>query len=409
MRQSFKLRTNKSKAMIVSAVAAVLATSSIGLPVAVNAMGNSSDSHNDNATTQSAAQYYTANVKPLNRSNVSGTANFVLENRTLTATLDMQGLEPGVHPQHIHGKEQAKAECPTNADDVNHDKFISVLEGAPAYGPIKINLTSPQTAFGTPPTPALFTPFAGTPDNKNFPVAGADGKFHFVQTYNFDNSAAADGAFASIKQLDFQHYVVHGGTAPAGVDAAAFAALGSPRPAGFDPQAKIYDALLPVGCGTIEQVNAEAHGNSGNNGNNGGNNDSSNMIDIQNINDKLNQIQTQLSEDLQSAGNADNSGNFTDAVDNQINAFGDSVMSSTDNFKLNGHNEVQTDVNSNQLINRLASAKDNLTNQLTEARNMRIDQLNHDGDVAARDEFLASFDKSINTFSSSFEQIKNSL
>lgn len=212
-----------------------------------------------NNTQRSSFSRYTADLQQLNDSGVSGHAEFKFgeagnsRDYKLKARLTAQGTTPDqIHPVHIHGKNNPEvAMCPTDAQDKNNDGFVSVIEGADTYGPIKINLTSPQTAFGAGPTPALFTPFAGTPDNNNFPKANADGTISLKQNYKFDGSAAAQGALASIKPLENQHVVVHGGMAPASVDADAFAALGATVTGPMS--AEIYDALLPVACGEISK------------------------------------------------------------------------------------------------------------------------------------------------------------
>lgn len=253
----------QTKSMVVAAVAAVLAVGGASAPVIAHAMtAEQPVSHST-----MAMKRYVSSIHELNNTGVTGTATFTTNGNELTVNVEASGLEPGVHPLHIHGKDQAKAECPTMEQDTNGDGFLSVIEGAPAYGLIKINLTSPQTAFGTPPTPALFYPFAGTPNNANFPVVGSDGLLHLSQTYTFNNSADAQAALASLTPLGNQAIVIHGATAPKSVDAPAFAALGKAYPAGTDLTASTYDALLPAACGLIDEASTSpAQGNRGNTG-----------------------------------------------------------------------------------------------------------------------------------------------
>lgn len=237
--------SNRPKAIAFSLIAAIIGFSGIGLPLAASASTYSNNNF---------GHKYVSSIHELNNTHVSGNASFMQVGRHLTVTINATGLEPGVHPIHIHGKDQAKAECPTASNDTNGDGYVSVIEGAPAYGLIKLNLTSPQTAFGTPPTPALFYPFAGTPKISSFPFVGTNGVLHFSNTFTFNNTSAAQAAFKSLKPLGDQAVVIHGAIAPQSVDAAAFAALGSPLPVGYDPSLMTYDALLPVGCGTINAV-----------------------------------------------------------------------------------------------------------------------------------------------------------
>lgn len=211
------------------------------------------------STVNTGTRTYGANLSQLNSSGASGVARLTLSGRTLNFHLEAQGLEAGkVHPMHIHGKANPEiATCPTTSADINHDGFISVIEGAPSYGPIKLNLTSPQTPFGPPVTTALFSPFAGKANNANFPVADANGRESFDMTYTFDSSTAAEGAYQSLMPLENQHIVLHGGEAPASVDADAFAALGAP--VSGDMTRVGFDALLPVACGQIRSLGSTAN------------------------------------------------------------------------------------------------------------------------------------------------------
>jgi hypothetical protein len=185
---------------------------------------------------------YTAELTPLNNSGVTGSAEITFKHKALSINLSAEGLVPNMpHPAHIHGKlTGSDAMCPTTDADTNSDGFVSVFEGAPAYGPIKLNLTTPQTAFGAPANTTLFAPFAGTPSIGNFPVSNDNGDISIDQTYTFDMSKQADkDAYAQLRALDMQHIVVHGGYAPENVD----------TPGGSTKV--VYDALLPVACGQI--------------------------------------------------------------------------------------------------------------------------------------------------------------
>ncbi len=248
-----KMLKKKSIALVATGISAIAL---ISIPTVAAAQ----QSNRWNTSSRTGLASYTADLQQLNDSGVSGTAEFKFgeagnsRNHKLKAKLTAQGTTPDqIHPVHIHGKSNPEvATCPTNAVDKNNDGFVSVVEGADTYGPIKISLTSPQTDFGAGPTPALFTPFAGTPDNNNFPKANADGLISLKQNYKFDGSAAAQGALDTLKLLEDQHVVVHGGMAPASVDADAFAALGMPVTGPMS--AEVYDVLLPVACGEISKT-----------------------------------------------------------------------------------------------------------------------------------------------------------
>ena len=54
-----------------------------------------------------------------------------------------RGLLAGApHAVHIHFGEEARHECPTLKDDTNGDGRLTTLEGAPAYGPVQLSLTT---------------------------------------------------------------------------------------------------------------------------------------------------------------------------------------------------------------------------------------------------------------------------
>ena len=456
-------RLSKSKSLVLAAVVAVTGMTAVGNPIAANAMNggsvmnnqsntpingpnvanNNSDNQSDQTETNGLVapkndsnmvqelamqqqnmqnenmqiqreQIYVAVLHPINKTNVSGTAKFSVEGNHLKATIDATGLEPGVHPQHIHGKKQAKAECPTQSADTNNDGFISVIEGAPSYGLIKMNLTSPQTAFGTPPTPVLFESFAGTADNKNFPVVKADGILHFQQTYTFDNSASAQAALASLTPLGSQEVVIHGATAPKSVDADAFALLGSPV-AAADLTTSSYDALLPVACGEISAVSGMPHHDNNKSQDNNDHPNSGNAPDtsaiISPLNSGLNTLQTQLTDGLTAAAAAGHgtSADFNGKVSSLSAALSASVTQAVSTYQMSIASGTNRDEARNQLINSLASAKDTELNGLTEARNQMVDQLNQSGDVAYRDAFLNGFDHTVLQYRNVLEMAKNQL
>jgi hypothetical protein len=46
------------------------------------------------------------------------------------------------HAAHIHYGEEARHECPNLDDDTNDDGHLNTTEGAPAYGPVQVSLTT---------------------------------------------------------------------------------------------------------------------------------------------------------------------------------------------------------------------------------------------------------------------------
>lgn len=403
--------SQRPKAVAITMLAGIMGFGSLGFPLAANAMAS---------TNNMSAQTYVSHLHALNSSQVTGKARFVERGRELTATINATGLQPGVHPIHIHGKDQAKAECPTMSNDTNGDGFLSVIEGAPAYGLIKLNLTSPQTAFGKPPTPVLFYPFAGTANNSNFPVVGSNGKLHFKGSYMFDNSVDAQAAFQSLTPLGNQAVVIHGGVAPQSVDAPAFAALGSPRPAGYDPALKTYDPLLPVACGTIKAKTNAASSSTRSQSVSQASSASMQTLATSQLMNTLTTDQAQLSaSNAQATQQITVSGqnqalstavaSFTTTTNNMMSDFTTLTTNAVATYNAAIASGTNADVARNQLIDAVASAKDNEVNGLYNSRNQLIDQLNQSGLVSARDAFLNAFDNGVNNFGTTVEQVKNQL
>ena len=84
-----------------------------------------------------------AALNSLNNSGVVGKAHVRTHYRKLFVEVDARGLAKGLpHAQHIHFGATARHECPTVAkDDDNGDFRLETLEGAAAYGPVKVSLT----------------------------------------------------------------------------------------------------------------------------------------------------------------------------------------------------------------------------------------------------------------------------
>lgn len=85
-----------------------------------------------------------ASLEPLNNSGVKGQADVVVvDGRKVRVDLNARRLLKGVpHAQHIHFGGRARHECPTVRDDDNADHRLNTVEGQPAYGPVKVSLTT---------------------------------------------------------------------------------------------------------------------------------------------------------------------------------------------------------------------------------------------------------------------------
>jgi hypothetical protein len=79
----------------------------------------------------------------LNNSGVTGSAEAIVSGRRVVVDIDAHKLLAGLpHAQHIHFGAQARHECPQAFDDMNGDHQLTTTDGAAAYGPIKISLTT---------------------------------------------------------------------------------------------------------------------------------------------------------------------------------------------------------------------------------------------------------------------------
>ena len=84
----------------------------------------------------------TAELTPLNRSGVFGTATVTVTGNKLDASIDATGLLAGSpHAAHIHFGETALHECPTQANDGGNGQ-LTTLEGLPFYGPVVVSFTT---------------------------------------------------------------------------------------------------------------------------------------------------------------------------------------------------------------------------------------------------------------------------
>lgn len=189
------------------ALLAVCALGVIGVSVATATSGGS----------------YSATLSPIPHdatvdggSNVTGQVRMFLAGRTLTASIHASGLTPYLpHAMHIHGVLGDANVCPPASADTSGDGFVSLEEGAPFYGPIKVSFT---TSGDTSPSSGLVL--------ERFPRADASGNLNYKRTFTIPKAVAKD-----LAQL---HVVVHG------LDINASGTYDS-----------LFEAVLPVACGTI--------------------------------------------------------------------------------------------------------------------------------------------------------------
>jgi hypothetical protein len=100
------------------------------------------------ATTTARHGYVARAAAHLDQLNNSGVKGFgvvdlkVSKNRISVGVWARGLLADMPHAMHIHFARTARHECPTVRDDVNRDHRLSTAEGQPAYGPIRVSLTT---------------------------------------------------------------------------------------------------------------------------------------------------------------------------------------------------------------------------------------------------------------------------
>ncbi|MGI8437714.1 MAG: CHRD domain-containing protein, partial [Chthoniobacterales bacterium] len=168
----------------------------------------------------------------LNNSGVRGSAVVTLDDTdpmrpTIRVQINATGLTPDLpHPQHIHGNFTVQPTIgmngpffsgeggtatdsfsPTIATDRDGDGFIEVAEGQATYGPVLINLTSPQTQAPPDGTAPINNPALNL---ATFPTAPA-GIETFDQLYVFDlTNQDQRRQYHNLIPLDLREIVIHG-------------------------------------------------------------------------------------------------------------------------------------------------------------------------------------------------------
>lgn len=153
----------------------ILAPLAMALPLSLAAV----------APAQADTWTFQAQLTELNGSGASGSAWVIVEGDQATVKINGSGFVAGApHAQHIHIG--GRNECPTMAADDNGDGVVSTVEGKPAYGSIKVSLTtkgdySPQSALAV----------------KRMPVASESGELSYTRTLDLSSdvvNSLSDGA-----------------------------------------------------------------------------------------------------------------------------------------------------------------------------------------------------------------------
>ena len=191
-----------------------------------------------------ATDIFRTDLTTLNRSGVTGSVEAAIANGVLTVRIAADGLEPNqTHIAHIHGRvaedgTPLNSRVPSDAFDTDGDGFVELLEGLPAYGPILLNLSSPQGA-----------------GLEGFPTAPG-GTIRFEQSYDLSRTEGFEPGFggANLMPLDLREFVVHGlsvdGTVGAGTTGEVDGTAG-------------FKLVLPVASGEFVAVGSNLAGGNG--------------------------------------------------------------------------------------------------------------------------------------------------
>ncbi len=164
-------------------------------------------------------------------SNASGRAQLVVLDDQVRAFVFVRGLSPNLpHAMHIHGHDEAVAECPSLAA-AGEDGLIDTVDGLPDYGPIQVSFTTRGATGGNLLPDGL--------DLSRFPVADQYGFVNYQRTFVIPDDIAA--------RLADMHIVVHGhdlnGNGTYDGELSSLSPLvGAPVP---------LEAELPVACGPL--------------------------------------------------------------------------------------------------------------------------------------------------------------
>ncbi|MGH7154083.1 MAG: hypothetical protein ACREF3_09140, partial [Acetobacteraceae bacterium] len=187
-------------------------------------------------TSHAAATTYVAHLHPMNSTvtgrQATGEAHFVIHGDTMTITVDMKGVPPGVmHWQHFHGfKDNHNAVCPAAAADVNHDGIIDLIETEPSSGETMVPFNADPAAMQVA--------------SNTYPTASANGTYQYHVTVSLPKLQAGFAKAFGDRTLDLDRRVVFiHGVPPDTKLPATVASLGT-IPA---------QVTLPIACGKIER------------------------------------------------------------------------------------------------------------------------------------------------------------
>ncbi|MGI8573992.1 MAG: hypothetical protein ACR2MA_01335 [Egibacteraceae bacterium] len=217
------LRMSALRRAVLLTVAALLALATFAMPAGAQ------EADEQDVYPPAGARVFIGVIGPVPHtaieSAVSGSYVVTLEGTTLQISLSAFGATPNLpHAMHIH----TGSACPAAGADADGDGLISVVEGIPSYGAIRVPLT---VTGPTGPESALAL--------DRMPVANAAGAIFYRRTIEIPAEFAAN--------FGAPHVVVHGFD---GLNATPGYQTPPVSPLGPVPQ----EATLPVGCGEAAEL-----------------------------------------------------------------------------------------------------------------------------------------------------------
>ena len=176
--------------------------------------GHDDDGHHDD---DGGHHEVVADLHPIPGSGVHGSGHAEVEfdqhGHISEFELRAEGLLPAhPHAAHIHFGEQARHECPTLADDTNEDGHLNTTEGAPAYGPVVVSLT---TKGDTSPESVLAITRYDTASNGTIDYEREE---HVPTSPEVAAAIAAGEAVVVIHGVDYNGDGVYSGETPSDLD-----------------------------------------------------------------------------------------------------------------------------------------------------------------------------------------------
>lgn len=103
--------------------------------------------------------YYKTCAYPMNGSNSVALTYLEVKGNLLKATVLAAGVTPNEqHPQHLHGLDNGEnSTCPPASADTNNDGLISIEEGRPYYGGVKLPLNYADNSFPVADATGIYT------------------------------------------------------------------------------------------------------------------------------------------------------------------------------------------------------------------------------------------------------------